>query len=128
VILYGLRYDGTCGNHTVLADVGHHDGPIADPGITADRYARKDARLLAYRSVEPLDTMLCTAVDDRNVRAQQNIVLQCDIAQHTKRTCVDAPADAGGWVGNDRSECDTRTAAAFGEHQLVEGAPQINAG
>src|SRR6185312_9209295 len=68
-------------DHAVMADISQDDRAVADPGVTADRRPRPGPRLLPDRHVEPVDPVLRAAVDHRDVRAEQHVVLERDVAQ-----------------------------------------------
>ena len=57
-VRHGFGYDGARPHDAVLADVGHHDCPVADPTVPADRDPRPLARLLANGNIEAFNAVL----------------------------------------------------------------------
>jgi len=60
-VRYGLSYDSARADHTMLADIGHHNGPLANPGPATDRDWREHARLHSDWNVCPQGSMLARA-------------------------------------------------------------------
>ena len=58
---------------------------------TADGYAWPCTRLLADRNIQPIDSVLASTVGDRDMRSQQNVVLESNISQAAVETDVNVP-------------------------------------
>ena len=112
----------------VPAHVRQDQGPVADPRVAPHRDPRPRPRLLADGHVKPLDAVLAAAVHHRHVRAEQHVVLQGHVAQAAERADVDAAADLGGGVREDRAETQAGVGVATGQYQTVERPPQVDAG
>src|SRR5207245_1403813 len=85
-------HHGSGRDHTMLAHIREHDGALSDPGVLADGDAGPDTGLLANRNVQTRDTMLPAAVDDRNLRTEQDIVFQGDVTQAAVQPDTDTVA------------------------------------
>ena len=66
-------------------EVGGH-GVVSHAGSAA-------TRLLADRDVQPLDPVLGSAVDDRDVGTQEHVIFQRHITQTAVRADIDTPAE-----------------------------------
>src|SRR6185369_4761133 len=76
----GPADDRAGADDAVMSDVGQHKGAVADPAVAADGDAHPRPRLLADGDIEPIDAVLLRTVHDRDVRAEQGVVLEGDVA------------------------------------------------
>jgi hypothetical protein len=106
-------------------DIEHHNRSVSNPRIPTNSDARVRSRLITNRHIQPIYAVLAIAIDDGNVRAEQDVVFQGHVAQYAVRPHINAPADASRAVGEDRAESDERIAAAFGQDHAVESPPHI---
>src|SRR2546421_13142 len=81
-------------------------GPGAVPRVPPDRDVRPRPGLLPDRDVEPLDAVLRPAVHDRDVRPEQHVVFQRDLAETAVQAHVDVAADRTRRVREHRAETD----------------------
>ena len=110
----------------MLTDVCHDGRTLADPGIAADRDARPEARLFADGDVEPFDTVLAAAIDDRDMGADQHIILERHVADGAEESDVNFFADLRRRMREDRTERETASRPAAGQDQPIEGPAEVD--
>src|SRR5262245_52758914 len=103
----------------MFADIGHNDGAITNPGVSADCDAWPDAGLLADRNVESIDAVLTAAIHDRYVRAKQNIVFQRYITEAAVRSYVHLVPYLGRGVGERGAKCEESIGPTARQNELV---------
>ncbi len=88
----------------MLSDDCHDRRMFANPCIPSDGDPGPSARLFADGNVEPLDVVLATPVDDRDMRADEHIILERHSTDAAEKPNINVSADLRGRVRNDCAE------------------------
>src|SRR5438067_451990 len=99
----------------MMSHIGHDNRSIAYPGIATDGDVGIDASLFANGNVEPGDSMLFAPIQNRDVRADEDVVFERHIAERAVKAHVNAASDSRCRMGQRRPETDATVGITLGQ-------------